>query len=98
MLVVTCASNLSCWYVVGPKLVYPLTVVNVIHRKNHICIVYRTALSLNWVNGFRLKPYKGKMPENSFQEDENPQAPENRSEGGTAPESTDPVEPGTAGK
>ena len=48
-----------------------------------------------WVNGFRLKPYKGKMPENSFQEDENPQAPENRSEGGKTPEVTEPVEPGT---
>ena len=48
-----------------------------------------------WVNGFRLKPYKGQVPENPFKEDENPQNTENRSEGGTAPEATDPVEPGT---
>ena len=48
-----------------------------------------------WFNGFRLKPYKGQMPEIPFKEDENPQNTENRSEGGTAPEATDPVEPGT---
>ena len=30
-----------------------------------------------WVNGFRLKPYKGRMPKNLVQEDEDPQNPGN---------------------
>mgnify|MGYP000444513631 FL=1 len=50
-----------------------------------------------WVNGFRLKPYKGRMPKNPFQEDEDPQEPENRPEGGQVPGVTDPVQPGTIG-
>ena len=37
------------------------------------------------------------MPGNPFKEDENPQNTENRSEGGMAPEATDPVELGTVG-
>ena len=50
-----------------------------------------------WVNGFRLKPYKGRMPKNLVQEDEDPQNPENRPEGGLVPGITDPVQPGTIG-
>ena len=50
-----------------------------------------------WVNGFRLKPYKGQMSENPFQEYENPQGSENRSEGGRTSEVTEPVGPGTVG-
>ena len=49
------------------------------------------------VNGFRLKPYKGLMPENPFKEDGNPQITENRSEGGMTPEAAEPVEPGAVG-
>ena len=51
-----------------------------------------------WVNGFRLKPYKGQMPENPFKEDENPQNTGNRSKGRTALEATSLVEPCTADK
>ena len=50
-----------------------------------------------WVNGFRLKPYKGQMSENPFQEYENPQGSENRSEGGRTSEVTKPVGLGTVG-
>ena len=38
------------------------------------------------------------MSDNPFKEDENPQNTENRSKGGTTPEATKPVEPGTIGK
>ena len=50
-----------------------------------------------WVNGFRLKPYKGRMPTISFLEDEDPQDPENRPEDDQVPRDTNPVQPGTTG-
>ena len=51
-----------------------------------------------WVNGFRLKPYKGQMSENLFKDKENPQNTGNRIKGSMTPEVTDSVEPGTTGK
>ena len=52
-----------------------------------------------WVNGFRLKPYKGQMPENPFKDEENPQNTGNWTKGDTtpsesreAPKATDSVE------
>ena len=50
-----------------------------------------------WVNGFCLKPYKGRMPENPFQKDEDPQDPEHRPEEGQVPGVTDPVQPDITG-
>ena len=50
-----------------------------------------------WVNGFRLKPYKERMPENPFQKDEDPQDLEHRPEEGPVPRVTDPVQPGITG-
>ena len=50
-----------------------------------------------WVNGFRLKPYKGQMPKNPFKDDENPQITENQLKGGKTLEATELVEPGTVG-
>ena len=58
-----------------------------------------------WVNGFRLKPYKGWMPENPFKEAEDSCNTEFRTEvgqtpakTGVAPEATDSVELGTTDK
>ena len=48
-----------------------------------------------WVNGFRLKPYKGQTPKNLFQEDEYPQDPDKRPEGEQTSGVTEPVEPET---
>ena len=48
-----------------------------------------------WVNGFWLKPYKGRMSANPFQKKEDPQDPENQQEEGLAPEVTDPGRPDT---
>ena len=44
-----------------------------------------------WVNGFLLKLYKGRMPKNPFQEDEDPRDPENWREDGQVPGVTDPI-------
>ena len=51
-----------------------------------------------WVNGFRLKPYKGQMPENPFKDEEDPQSTENRIDDEVAPSATDSVEPDTTDK
>ena len=51
-----------------------------------------------WVNGFRLKTYKGQMSDNPFKEDKNPQNTEYRSKGEITPEATELVESGTVGK
>ena len=58
-----------------------------------------------WVNGLRLKLYKGRMPENPFKEAENSCKIEISAEVGetpvetrVAPEATDSVEPGTTAK
>ena len=58
-----------------------------------------------WVNGFRLKPYKGWMPENPFKEAEDSrnteiwtEVGETPAETGIAPKATDSVEPGTTDK
>ena len=48
-----------------------------------------------WANGFRLKPYKGRMPTNLFQKNEDSQDPENRQEEGPAPEVTNLGRPDT---
>ena len=48
-----------------------------------------------WVNGFRLKPYKGHMPKNPFQVDEVTQGSKNRPEDGQTLEVTNLVEPET---
>ena len=59
----------------------------------------------NWVNGFRLKRYKGRMPENPFKESETSRNTKGRIETmgtsavtGVALEATDSVEPGTTVK
>ena len=62
-------------------------------------------LLTKWVNGFRLKPYKGWMPENLFKEPETFRNTEGQTETkgtpavtGVAPEATDSVELGTTDK
>ena len=50
-----------------------------------------------WVNGFRLKPYKGPMPKTPFRKDEDPQDPEHRPEEGQVPGVTDSVQLGITG-
>ena len=77
----------------------PLWVTKEFNGSYQLGILARELLS-KWVNGFRLKPYKGRMPENPFIEPENPQNTKSRieirdtpTETGEAPEANDLVEP-----
>ena len=65
----------------------PFCVTKEFNGSYQLGILARELLS-KWVNGFRLKPYKGRMPENPFIKSENHRNTESRTEIGDTPAET----------